>query len=45
LSYSAREITPPATQCGQMISYVFAFYAFRVGNCYSTDLAFFPLNY
>jgi hypothetical protein len=42
LSYSALEIMPPATQCGQMISYVFACQASSVGNCYSTDLAFFP---
>jgi hypothetical protein len=36
------EIMPPATQNGQMISYVFASYAFSVGNCYSPDLAFSP---
>jgi hypothetical protein len=42
LSYSALEIMPPATQCGKMISYLFGSYAFRVGNCYSPDLAFFP---
>jgi hypothetical protein len=41
-SYSALEIMPPATQCGQMISYVFASYAFSFGTCYSPDLAFSP---
>jgi len=45
LSHSALEIMPPATQCGKMISYVLASYAFSLGNCYSPDLAFFPLNY
>ena len=41
-SYFAPDSMPPAAQCGQMISYVFAFYAFSVGTCYSADLAFFP---
>jgi hypothetical protein len=41
----APEITPPATQYGQMISYVFGSYAFSVGTCYSPNLAFFPLNH
>ena len=41
----AREISPPAAQYGQMISYVFASCAFSVGTCYCSDLAFFPLNY
>jgi hypothetical protein len=45
LSYSALEIMPPATQCGQMISYVFASYAFSVATCYSPELTFFPLNH
>ena len=42
LSYSALEIMPPATQCGQMISYVFACRAFSFGTSGSPDLAFFP---
>ena len=41
-SYSALEIMPPAAQCGQMISYVFAFYAFSVGTSYSADVGFSP---
>jgi len=45
LSYSALEIMPPATQCGQMISYVFASYAFSVATYYTPELAFFPLSH
>ena len=41
----AREILLPATQYGQMISYLFASCGFSVGTCYSADLARFPLSY
>ena len=41
----AREISPPATQYGQMISYVFASCAFSVASCHWPDLGSFPLNY
>jgi hypothetical protein len=41
LSHFALEITPPATQCGQMISYVFASCAFSMGISGPADLGFF----
>jgi hypothetical protein len=42
LSHLAPEIMPPATQCGQMISYVSACRAFSFGISGSPDSVFSP---
>ena len=45
LSHFALEIMLPATQCGQMISYVFASRASSVCTCDPLQLTLFTINY